>query len=192
MALTIARLSDPTPGDDLRARGRNTQPEAAIGFDQWLDVKAGPAARGTDGEVAAAGTAVADTAPASRHADVNRTNAFLLGLQEAEPAAGAATGVETYNFSDMTRGEISDVGKKLFNEGKISLDELFRFEHPDGRLKIGVNGEPVALNPYDRIDFIGFTRKAVRDMEETGEALRPDSGYKMFVDLLAKLQAWQG
>ncbi|RZK98954.1 MAG: hypothetical protein EOP36_20630 [Rubrivivax sp.] len=125
------------------------------------------------------------------NANVTKMNTFLLSLQEAEPAAGVGTGLATYNFADMGRGEIADVGKKLFNEGKITLDELFRFEHPDGRLKVGLNGEPVALNPYDRLDFIGFTRKAVRDMEETGEAQRPDSGYKMLVDLLAKLETWQ-
>lgn len=171
--------------------------KAFVSFDKWLELQTTMFERYEDGPTASAHGVtdgeeqVVDFARDQWNANVTKMNTFLLSLQEAEPAVSEGTGVGTYDFSNMTRGEIADVGKKLFNEGKITIDELFRFEHPDGRLKIGLNGEPIQLNPYDRVDFIGFTQKAITDMEATGEAQRPDSGYKMFVDLLDKLLAWK-
>ncbi len=97
-----------------------------------------------------------------------------------------------YDFSNMTRKEISDAGKQLFHDGKITLDELLRFDHPDGKLHISLDGRPIELNPDDRIDFIAATQKAVSDMEQTGESKRSDSGYKMMLELLNKLNVLQG
>ncbi|HML44692.1 MAG: hypothetical protein JNN24_13295 [Hyphomicrobium zavarzinii] len=101
--------------------------------------------------------------------------------------ADVLAGAGDYDFSDMTRGEIAEAGKELFRQGKISLDELFRFDHPDGRLRIGLDGSTAALNADDRIDFIGETRKAMSSMEETGEANRAGSGYETLAGLLDKL-----
>lgn len=103
----------------------------------------------------------------------------------AEETTAAAP---TYDFSNMTRGEIAEAGKQLFKEGKITLDELFRFDHPDGKLRVDLSGTETNLDPNDRIDFIGHTREAIYNMEQTGDDKRADSGYKMMVDLLAKLK----
>ena len=103
-----------------------------------------------------------------------------------DEAAAVASG-EAYDFSDMTRQEIAEAGKALFQQGKITLDELFRFDHPDGILRVGTGGV-TALNPGDRIDFVADTRNAIRNMEFTGEANSPGSGYEMMVGLLAKLE----
>lgn len=98
----------------------------------------------------------------------------------------------TYDFKNMTRQQIADAGKQLFKEGHITLDELFRFEHPDGKLKIDLAGNRTELNPNDRIDFIAETMAAIRNLEQTGHAWLPKSPYDMMKGLLAKLTALQG
>lgn len=97
----------------------------------------------------------------------------------------------TYDFTTMTRREIAETGKQLFKEGRITLDELFRFDHPDGKLKIDLAGNHTELNPDDRINFIAETQTAIRNLEETGHAWLPKSPYTMFQGLLAKLTAMQ-
>lgn len=110
------------------------------------------------------------------------------GSQHMQPLVFA----KSYDFSNMSRQEIADAGKQLFSEGKITLDELFRFDHPDGKLRIDANGNPTALNPDERINFVAHTRKAISDMEATGEAKRSDSPYQMMLALLDKLTTLQG
>jgi len=95
-----------------------------------------------------------------------------------------------YDFSNMSRQEIADAGKQLFEQGKITLDELFRFDHPDGRLHVALDGTPTALSGGDRIDFISETRNAISAMEQTGESRRPQSPYALMVGLLDKLQRY--
>lgn len=92
-----------------------------------------------------------------------------------------------YDFSGMSRSEIANAGKQLFNEGKISIDELFRFDHPDGKLRVDANGNEVQFSPDERINFLYETRQAINNMELTGDSLRSDSSYNMMVGLLEKL-----
>jgi len=100
---------------------------------------------------------------------------------EGEPAA--------YDFSSMTRGEIANAGKDLFARGEITLDELFRFGHPDGISRLGTNGEFSLPNSNEQIDFLAETRNAIQDMEATGESQSPTSSYEMMLKLLAKLES---
>lgn len=130
----------------------------------------------------AAGEAAAKVAPSGNSLSVG--TAFIAAQ---EVSAGAGEETPRYDFNNMTRQEIADAGKQLFKEGKITIDELFRFDHPDGKLRIGLDGKEVALDPNERVDFIGATRTAIFNMEQTGEARRADSGYAMMVGLLDKL-----
>lgn len=125
-----------------------------------------------------------------RHAGQNGESFdALLGrsTQQTAPSSAAGSEGKAYDFSDMTRQEIADAGKELFQQGKITLDELFRFDHPDGLLRVSAGGGFAALNSDDRIDFIAETRNAIQNMELTGEARLPKSGYDTMVGLLAKL-----
>ncbi len=123
----------------------------------------------------------------SNPALADTTMQALLAAQE-EPSAGT----KSYDFSNMSRQEIADAGKALFKEGKITIDELFRFDHPDGKLRIAADGSPANLNPNDRINFIGHTEQAISNMEATGEAWKPKSAYGMMLGLLAKLTEFSG
>ncbi len=132
------------------------------------------------------------------------TDAYQLTRRDAadKTAAGAPSFDDTltagqppetptdYDFSNMTRQEIADAGKQLFQQGKITLDELFRFDHPDGRLRVALDGTPTGLSGNDRIDFISETRNAISAMEQTGESSRAQSPYALMVGLLAKLQRY--
>jgi hypothetical protein len=126
--------------------------------------------------------AAAEVAVAGEAAGTEDVQRYLLNLQEEAPAEA-----KSYDFTNMTRGEIADAGKELFAAGKISLDELFRFEHPDGKLKIDTDGTTVELDPTERIDFVAEVEKALQNMEETGEANQPKSGYTLMQGLLDKL-----
>lgn len=115
----------------------------------------------------------------------------LLNYQEVGDYKPANMVEKSYDFSNMTRGDIANAGKELFQAGKITLDELFRFEHPDGKLRFDVNGNYVEHNPNDKIDFVSQVKSAIQNMEATGEANRPDSSYKMMLTLLSKLYDFQ-
>ena len=117
---------------------------------------------------------------------------YLTHLEDpsaAETRADATS--KTYDFTNMSRQEIADAGKELFQAGEITLDELFRFDHPDGKLGIDTNGNRIALNPDDKINFISETQQAITALEETGEATRPKSPYNMMLTLLDKLNSLQ-
>lgn len=113
---------------------------------------------------------------------------------EAAQQRGAAGASRGYDFSSMTRQEIADAGKGLFQAGEISLDELFQFDHADGRFgrnggfRVGLEAGG-AYSSGERIDFIGRVRKSVSDMEQTGEALRNGPHYELMKGLLEKLAA---
>lgn len=118
------------------------------------------------------------------------SSAFAGIVSNLESDASAEQGAKDkgdYDFSNMTRQEIAAAGKQLFEDGKITLDELFRFDHPDGKLRWSADGSYAPLNPDDRIDFISETKQAIANMEETGEALRPKSIHGLMVGLLEKL-----
>lgn len=116
-------------------------------------------------------------------------------VQKASPSAqlDASDAEETtdpIDFANLTRAEISEIGNKLFKSGEITLDELFRFEHPDGRLHIKANGQQANLNPNDKIDFIAQTQKAINDMQETGDALKNPATYKMLQSVYDKISKY--
>lgn len=122
---------------------------------------------------------------------------YLAHLEDPSAAETRADATQadatnkTYDFTNMSRQEIADAGKELFQAGEITLDELFRFDHPDGKLGIDANGNRIALNPDDKINFISETQQAITALEETGEATRPKSAYKMMLALLDKLNTLQ-
>lgn len=133
---------------------------------------------------------------AEPYIDRGATSGFARLMQQIEQNSASymqpSVSPEHYDFSSMSRQEIANAGKQLFSEGKITLDELFRFEHPDGKLRIDTSGNPLELNPDEQIDFIAATRKAIKDMEEKGDAMRPDSSYQMMLALLNKITTLQG
>lgn len=113
---------------------------------------------------------------------------YLLALQETD---AAQPDTDKYDFTNMTRQEIENTGKALFKDAKISIDELFRFQHPDGKLRIDLNGNYTALNPNDRINFTAETRKAIANIEARHENTPSNNFYHMMRGLMEKLQAWQ-
>ena len=110
-----------------------------------------------------------------------------LAMRLAENNQMDEKGIESLDFSKMTRAEIAKAGNDLFRNGEITLEELFRFEHPDGRLRIGVDGQPVTLNPNDPIDFVAETKQAIKNMEETGDAWRSPRTYEMLQSIYEKI-----
>lgn len=120
---------------------------------------------------------------------IDPSSFFANAMRElsGEGTASTAEGAKHFNFADMRREEIVAAGKELFKDGRITLDELFRFDHPDGKLRTDATGSVAELNPDDLIDFIAETRNAISNMEQTGDAHRSDSSYEMLVGLLEKL-----
>lgn len=121
--------------------------------------------------------------------NIDPSSLFANAIRElsGEGTTSTAEGTKRFNFADMTRDEIVAAGKELFKDGRITLDELFRFDHPDGKLRTDETGSMVELSSDDRIDFIAETRRAISGMEQTGDADRSDSSYDMLVGLLEKL-----
>ncbi|WP_220324470.1 hypothetical protein [Rhizobium wenxiniae] len=101
---------------------------------------------------------------------------------------GTSSSSEKYDFSSMSRQEIADAGQHLFQRGEITIDDMFRFQHPDGRLHLDTSGNRTELDPSQQINFIDETRSAITNMEMSGEASREKSGYKLMVELLDKLE----
>lgn len=117
------------------------------------------------------------------------------GRPAATPKAGFADALalargERRDYRTMTAGELDVLGQALFRAGKLTLDELFHFQNPTGRLRIGARG-PERPSPGERVDFLGRLRQAVSDLERTGQASAERSPYPIYRALLAKIERWQ-
>ncbi len=112
-----------------------------------------------------------------------------LAMRLSENNKAEKDGRDPLDFKNLTRAEIEKAGNELFRNGEITLEELFRFQHPDGKL-MKVNGQGKGLNPNDPIDFVAATKQAIIDMEETGHAQTSPHTYDVLKGLYDKLTDW--
>ena len=123
----------------------------------------------------------------------------------ADSAATASTGqssntVSTYDFTDMTPNEMQGVASNLYASGQIDSTQLLHLQLmgvPVG--KMGPNGTFVPLTDAERssymsqpYNYIQGLQGIVDNLQQTGYASDPKSGYEGWKNMLATLQKLQG
>ena len=103
---------------------------------------------------------------------------------------------ESPDFTQMTPREMKDVAKKLFDDGKIDLTQLFMLQTagmPLGRL--GDNGEFIPLtndetNAFQNqpVNYFQVAQDAMEYIEYTGKEHDPTSGYANWKGIVKALK----
>lgn len=130
-----------------------------------------------------------DSSKTAEDEEENISELEKLAMRLADNNKAEKEGRDPLDFTNLTRAEIEKAGNELFRNGEITLEELFRFQHPDGKL-MKVNGQGKGLNPNDPIDFVATTKQAIIDMEETGHAQTSPHTYDVLKGLYDKLTDW--
>jgi hypothetical protein len=111
----------------------------------------------------------------------------------------AASGVTTYDFSQMSRSQMQGVAQGLYKSGQIDLTQLFMLQQAGPIGKVGPNGEFVPFTAAERADidsrpvnYLDLVQGAIAGIESQGGATDPKSGYNDWKHILATLRANQG
>lgn len=127
------------------------------------------------------------------------------GASAANDSAAATGGnsanrISTYDFTHMTPNEMQDAASQLYKSGKIDTLQMLNLKMMGVPLaKLGPNGTVVPLSAQERASFmsqpynyIQGAQDQVNDLERSGYASDPKSGYQDWKSLLATLQTTQG
>jgi hypothetical protein len=113
--------------------------------------------------------------------------------------ANAASGVTTYDFSQMSRSQMQGVAQGLYKSGQIDLAQLGMLQQAGPIGKVGPNGEFVPFTAAERADidsrpvnYLHLLQGAIAGIESRGEATDPRSGCNDWKHILAALRANQG
>jgi hypothetical protein len=117
----------------------------------------------------------------------------------SDTRANAASGVTTYDFSQMSRSQMQGVAQGLYKSGQIDLTQLFMLQQAGPVGKVGPNGEFVPFTAAERADidgrpvnYLDIVQGAIAGIESRGEATDPKSGYNDWKHILATLRANHG
>jgi hypothetical protein len=117
----------------------------------------------------------------------------------SDARANAASGVTTYDFSQMSRSQMQGVAQGLYKSGQIDLTQLFMLQQAGPIGKVGPNGEFIPFTATERADidsrpvnYPQLVQRAIAGIESRGEATDPKSGYNDWKHILATLRANQG
>jgi hypothetical protein len=111
----------------------------------------------------------------------------------------AASGVTTYDFSQMPRSQMQGVAQGLYKSGQIDLTQLFMLQQAGPIGKVAPNGEFVPFTAAERADidsrpvnYLDIVQGAIAGIESRGEAADSKSDYSNWKHILATLRANQG
>lgn len=111
----------------------------------------------------------------------NASSSFASALASAAPASdqGSRGGVQTADFTNMTRGELADLVNSKVKNGEMSLDDsstLFFMT-----MKMPVNGANAGLDDQESVNFVEKAQAGMTWAQQHGDA-----------DMLRRLQAALG
>jgi hypothetical protein len=134
----------------------------------------------------------------------------MLGNRPASPASKTTTPTLTstdahssssassvgFDFTNMTPNQMKGAADTLYKSGQIDLTQVFMLENAGRPLgKAGPNGEFIPLSASERqatgntpMNYIQTAKIAISNLEQSGEASNPKSGYQQWTSILATLQ----
>jgi hypothetical protein len=129
-----------------------------------------------------------------------KTGVQPLQTSSAKTTTAAATTStkqqSTADVTSMTSAEMQQHAQSLFDQGKIDLTELFMLQNagiPIG--KQGANGEFIPYSQEERdqfrhtpMNYIQTAQDAIKQLEQSGYANDPVSGYQRWQHILTTLQ----
>lgn len=120
----------------------------------------------------------------------------LLTMIGGAEGGGAAAGASGHDFRSMTPSQMRGVASDLLKSGEIDMTQLLMLQQagmPLGRL--GANGEVVPLSASEQaahgnrhVDYLQVAADAIAQLERTGSASDPKSGYGQWQGILTVLQ----
>lgn len=103
------------------------------------------------------------------------------------------------DFTRMTRAEMKDVAKKLFDSGAIDLTQLGMLQMAGPIGKLGPNGEFVSFTEAEQkaidsqpVNYFRVAGDAMRFIESQGKEYDSTSGYANWQHILQVLREQQG
>lgn len=140
----------------------------------------------------------AQTSSSPSAATMSRTNAVSTASSVSSDGT-RGPGIQTTDFTHMTRSQMQDSAKALFDSGKIDLTQLGMLQMAGPLGKVGPKGEFVPFTDTERanidskpVDYIQLARDALDGIESRGGASDPMSGFTAWKGILSTLQSEQG